>query len=131
MDYDEVVERLFSRHRSVQSSGFSPDAYKPGLEAMREYAELLGNPQERFRCIHVAGTNGKGSVCSMIAAALAAMGFRTGLYTSPHLLDFRERMKILEPCGGGPPTEELRYAHPSHYVGPSRSQGHGRPWFFG
>ena len=101
MDYDEVVERLFSRHRSVQSSGFSSDAYKPGLEVMREYAELLGNPHERFRCIHVAGTNGKGSVCSMIAAALAAMGFRTGLYTSPHLIDFRERIKILEPSGAG------------------------------
>lgn len=106
MNYKEVVEKLFSRHRSVQSAGFSPEAYKPGLDAMREYARQLGNPQERFRSIHVAGTNGKGSVCSMLAAALAAKGLRTGLYTSPHLIDFRERIKIVTSDGYSLISEE-------------------------
>lgn len=99
MDYRSVVERLFERHRSVQTAGFSSEAYKPGLEQMFDYAAALGNPQRNFRSIHVAGTNGKGSVCSMLAAALAASGFRTGLYTSPHILDFRERIKIILPPG--------------------------------
>ena len=99
MDYKSVVERLFERHRSVQTAGFSADAYKPGLEQMVSYAKSLGNPQDAFRSIHVAGTNGKGTVCSMLAAALASSGLRTGLYTSPHLIDFRERIKIVGPDG--------------------------------
>ncbi len=99
MDYKSVVERLFERHRSVQSAGFSADAYKPGLGQMLSYASALGNPHEAFRSIHVAGTNGKGTVCSMLAAALASEGLRVGLYTSPHLLDFRERIKIISSGG--------------------------------
>ena len=113
MDYRSVVERLFERHRSVQTAGFSSEAYKPGLEQMFDYAAALGNPQRNIRSIHVAGTNGKGSVCSMLAAALAASGFRTGLYTSPHILDFRERIKIILPVGPGLRSGELRSAHPS------------------
>jgi dihydrofolate synthase/folylpolyglutamate synthase len=95
MDYSVVVEALYERHRSVRDAGFSGDAYKPGLDAMLSYAEFLGHPERQFRTVHVAGTNGKGSVCSMLAAALAARGLRVGLYTSPHLVDFRERMKII------------------------------------
>ena len=95
MTYEERIAQLFARHRSVQSSGFSADAYKPGLEAMQRFSAALGDPHLKFRSVHVAGTNGKGTVCSMIAAALAAQGLRVGLYTSPHLLDFRERMKIV------------------------------------
>ncbi|MBO4566014.1 MAG: bifunctional folylpolyglutamate synthase/dihydrofolate synthase [Bacteroidales bacterium] len=95
MTYEDRIALLFARHRSVQSAGFSAEAYKPGLDAMLRFCAALGNPQLGFRSIHVAGTNGKGSVCSMIAAALAAQGLRVGLYTSPHLLDFRERMKII------------------------------------
>ena len=95
MDYGQVIASLFERHRSVQTAGFSPDAYKPGIGQMLDYAGFLGNPQRRFRSIHVAGTNGKGSVCTMLAAALAASGSRTGLYTSPHLIDFRERIKLI------------------------------------
>ena len=95
--YSQTVERLFERHRSVQTAGFSSDAYKPGLGQMFDYAAFLGDPQLRWRGVHVAGTNGKGSVCSMLAAALAACGLRTGLYTSPHLVDFRERIKVLQP----------------------------------
>ena len=96
MDYEKTVAALFERHQSVQSVGFSPQAYKPGLGGMEALAAAAGNPQRGLRCIHVAGTNGKGSVCSMLAAALSAAGLRTGLYTSPHLLDFRERMKTVE-----------------------------------
>ncbi|MCQ2181590.1 MAG: bifunctional folylpolyglutamate synthase/dihydrofolate synthase [Bacteroidales bacterium] len=89
------IEELFLRHQSVATSGFSKDAYKPGLDAMKRLDEVLGKPSEKLRCIHVAGTNGKGSVSSMLAAALAAKGLRVALYTSPHLVDFRERMKIV------------------------------------
>lgn len=95
--YAQTVERLFERHRSVQTAGFSSDAYKPGLGQMFDYAAFLGDPELRWRGVHVAGTNGKGSVCSMLAAALAACGLKTGLYTSPHLVDFRERIKVLQP----------------------------------
>ena len=120
MDYSAVVEALYERHRSVRDAGFSGSAYKPGLEAMQSYAGFLGHPERQFRSIHVAGTNGKGSVCSMLAAALAASGLRVGLYTSPHLVDFRERIKIIEAQPGGPLLpEELRSAHPSVPLGPT------------
>ena len=97
MDYKELLDWLFVQFPSYQKIG--DRAYKPGLEAMRDFAGALGNPQRQLRMIHVAGTNGKGSVSSMIAAALAASGLRVGLYTSPHLIDFRERMKIVSADG--------------------------------
>ena len=97
MDYQLLLDWLFVQFPSYQKVG--DRAYKPGLEAMRAFAAELGDPQRRLRMIHVAGTNGKGSVSSMIAAALAASGLRVGLYTSPHLIDFRERMKIVT-CEG-------------------------------
>lgn len=93
--YHARLEALFARFPSVQDKGFSPDAYKPGLEGMSRFDTLLGRPWKEYRSVHVAGTNGKGSVCSMIAASAAASGLRTGLFTSPHLLDFRERIKIV------------------------------------
>lgn len=93
--YADVIREVFSRHRSVQTAGFTADAYKPGLERMKEFDRLLGNPSSRLRCIHVAGTNGKGSVCHMLASVLAGEGLEVGLYTSPHLLDFRERVRIV------------------------------------
>ena len=96
-EYDRRMAEIFERHQSVQSKGFTGSAYKPGLEAIENFCAFLGNPQYRFRSVHVAGTNGKGSVSSMLASALAATGRRVGLYTSPHLLDFRERMKLI--CG--------------------------------
>lgn len=72
------------------------DAYKPGLERIAEFCAHLGNPQLSYPTIHIAGTNGKGSTSNMLAAALSAAGYRVGLFTSPHLRDFRERMRV---CG--------------------------------
>ena len=99
MEYDKLIEDIFSRHPSVQVSGFGPKSYKAGLEAMRGFDNSLGSPWRKYRIIHVAGTNGKGSVSSMLASCLAASGMSVGLYTSPHLLDFRERIKTVGPKG--------------------------------
>lgn len=95
MQYEKKIEEIFERHPSVQVSGFSGRAYKSGIEGMIAFDNVLGQPWKAFRCIHIAGTNGKGSVSSMIAASLASSGLRVGLYTSPHLLDFRERIKLI------------------------------------
>lgn len=95
--YESVIQALFTRHPSFQSHG--KEAYHPGLEGMQVMDGLMGHPHRRYKCIHVAGTNGKGSVCNMLAAALTALGYKVGLYTSPHLLDFRERIRILSPTG--------------------------------
>ena len=69
-------------------------AYKPNLDNTLALANALGNPQQHLKCIHVAGTNGKGSTSHMLASILQAAGYNVGLYTSPHLKDFRERIKI-------------------------------------
>ena len=71
-----------------------PAAYKPGLDNTWALLELVGNPQIGLKTVHIAGTNGKGSTSHMIAAALQLVGYKTGLYTSPHLKDFRERIRI-------------------------------------
>src|SRR5678815_4824111 len=65
-----------------------------GLENTLRLAELLGNPQDRLRFIHVAGTNGKGSTCAMLESIYRAAGLRVGLFTSPHLISFRERIQV-------------------------------------
>ena len=70
--YNQLLDSIFSRHRSVQDAGFAGDAYKPGLARMRAFDALLGSPSAAFRSILVAGTNGKGSVSSLLAASLAA-----------------------------------------------------------
>ena len=93
-DYDQKIERIFNRFPSVQKTSFA-QAYKPGLGHMLEFDSALGFPSRSFRSIHVAGTNGKGSVASMMSAALAGCGKKTGLYTSPHIIDFRERARIV------------------------------------
>ena len=67
---------------------------KPGLERMQHLLARLGNPQKELKCVHVAGTNGKGSTCALLASILQRAGYRTGLYTSPHLTDFSERIRI-------------------------------------
>ncbi len=98
-NYRDKVEAIFTRFPSVQKVPFK-DAYKPGLENMFRFEEVLGNPHESLRTIHVAGTNGKGSVANMLASALSACGLKVGLYTSPHIVDFRERMRIVCRHGG-------------------------------
>jgi len=92
MTYSETLDWLFSQTAVFQRDGAA--AYKPGLDTIRSLCAMLGNPQERLRCVHVAGTNGKGSTASTLAAIMQSAGYRTALYTSPHLVDFRERMRV-------------------------------------
>ena len=94
--YNRKIEAIFVRFPSVQKVPFG-DAYKPGLEHMVRFSALLGDPHKEYRTVHIAGTNGKGSVANMMASALAAAGLKVGLYTSPHIEDFRERARILGP----------------------------------
>ena len=97
MTYEDKIAWLFGQFPSYQKVG--KVAYKPGIGTMEAFDAVLGHPHRRFRSIHVAGTNGKGSTSHMLAAGLAACGLKVGLYTSPHLVDFRERMKIVEGDG--------------------------------
>jgi dihydrofolate synthase/folylpolyglutamate synthase len=90
--YSECTEWLFSQFPSYQHQGAS--AYKPGLENTKALLKHVGNPEKDLRFIHVAGTNGKGSTCAFIASFLQQMGYRVGSFTSPHLVDFRERIRI-------------------------------------
>ena len=107
--YEALLQDIFRRFPSVQQAGFTAGAYKPGLEAMQAFDEVLGQPSRAFRSIHIAGTNGKGSVANMLASALHSCGLRVALYTSPHLTDFRERARIATP---GAPLELI----PKEYV---------------
>src|ERR1044071_4314424 len=90
--YRETLEYLFSRLPMFSRIGVA--AYKKDLVNIRKLCEALGYPQNNFRSIHIAGTNGKGSVSHMLAAILQTAGYKTGLYTSPHLKDFKERIKV-------------------------------------
>ena len=92
MDYGETLEYLFSQLPMYQRIGKA--AYKADLDTTLALDEYFGNPHRKFKTIHVAGTNGKGSVSHMLAAVLQKSGYKTGLYTSPHLVDFRERIRI-------------------------------------
>lgn len=90
--YKDTLDWLFTQVPMFQQVGAS--AYKPGLERVTALSDAFGSPHEGLRCIHVAGTNGKGSTASTIAAVLQSAGLRTGLFTSPHLVDFRERIRV-------------------------------------
>lgn len=92
MDYAQTLEYLYTSTPSFQQVG--ADAYKPGLERIEEFCRSLGSPEKHYPTIHIAGTNGKGSTSHMIASVLMHSGYRVGLFTSPHLKDFRERMRI-------------------------------------
>jgi dihydrofolate synthase/folylpolyglutamate synthase len=92
MNYPETVEYLFDKLPMFSRIGAA--AYKNDLTNTILLCEALGNPQNKFKTIHIAGTNGKGSTSHMLAAILQTAGYKTGLYTSPHLHDFRERIKI-------------------------------------
>ena len=92
MNYVQTLEYLFTQLPMFSRVGAA--AYKPDLTNTIKLCEALGNPQQQFKSIHVAGTNGKGSTSHMLASILQTAGYKTGLYTSPHLVDFRERIKI-------------------------------------
>jgi dihydrofolate synthase/folylpolyglutamate synthase len=92
MTYSAVIDYLFQQYPQYQKIGAS--AYKPGLQQITRLCEIMGNPQDELRYIHVAGTNGKGSTCNMLSSVLTEAGFQVGLFTSPHLIDFRERIRI-------------------------------------
>lgn len=95
MTYREAVARLYSLERW---------GIKLGLDNIREFCEYLGNPQDKFRSVHIAGTNGKGSVTAIVDTVLRQAGYQVGRYTSPHLRDFRERVHI-----GGQPISRARF----------------------
>ena len=92
MTYTETLEYLYSRLPMFSRTGAS--AFKADLSNTIKICKSFGNPQNNFRSIHIAGTNGKGSCSHMLAAILQSCGYKTGLYTSPHLKDFRERVRI-------------------------------------
>ena len=85
MTYDEVVKKIKNRQKF---------GIKPGLERINKFLSLISNPQENLKFVHVAGTNGKGSVCSMISKILASSGYKTGLFISPEVVNFRERIQL-------------------------------------
>ena len=92
MNYQQTVDYLFKKLPMFSRIGAM--AFKKDLTNTIRLCEALGNPQNQFKAIHIAGTNGKGSTSHMLAAILQTAGYKTGLYTSPHLKDFRERIKI-------------------------------------
>ncbi len=91
-NYKEATQWLFAQLPMFQRDGAA--AYKDNLDNTLALSHALGQPEKRFPCIHVAGTNGKGSTSHMLAAVFQAAGYKTGLYTSPHLVDFSERIRI-------------------------------------
>jgi dihydrofolate synthase/folylpolyglutamate synthase len=102
LDLQSAIERLYGLERRKD---------KLGLDGERALMRALGNPERRFRSVHVAGTNGKGSVCARIERVLREAGLRTGLFTSPHLVDFRERIRV-----GGRWADEERLAQRLEHI---------------
>lgn len=92
MNYEETLHYLYTSIPVFQHVGAS--AYKPGLETSRALDDYLGNPHRAYQTLHVGGTNGKGSTSHLLAAILQLSGYKIGLYTSPHLVDFRERIRV-------------------------------------
>ena len=92
MTYQETIGYLYDRLPVFQNIGAR--AFKPGLHTTRELCKALGDPQDKYPTIHIAGTNGKGSTSHMLAAILQESGYRVGLYTSPHLKDFRDAFSL-------------------------------------
>jgi dihydrofolate synthase/folylpolyglutamate synthase len=119
MTYLEAVDVLFTKLPMFQRSG--PAAYKANLDGTRAVCKLLDHPEKDLKFIHVAGTNGKGSVSHMVAAVLQKAGYKTGLFTSPHLVDFRERIRL-----NGEKIPEFKVVH---FV-ENYSDSWGEPSFF-
>lgn len=101
MNYTQTIDYLFSKLPMYHRIGAA--AYKDNLDNTLNLCKLLGNPEKKFPSIHIAGTNGKGSVSNITASILQESGFKTGLFTSPHLIDFRERIRI----NGEPISEQF------------------------
>ncbi len=91
-EYQQAVEWLFVQAPNYQIEG--KKAYKPGLQNIMKLCEYFGNPQEKIKTVHIGGTNGKGSTSNLLASVLQEAGYKTGIYNSPHLIDFTERIKI-------------------------------------
>ena len=100
MDYQATLDFLYSQLPQYQNVGGK--AYKASLDNIINLCDVLNNPQNEFKSIHLAGTNGKGSTSSLLASVLTEAGYKVGLFTSPHLIDFRERVAI----NGKPITKE-------------------------
>ena len=96
MSYQETIEYLFTSTPVFEHVGAS--AYKEGLDNSLTMDSFFGHPHQKYKTIHVAGTNGKGSCSHTLAAILQTDGYKVGLYTSPHLIDFRERIKVNGVC---------------------------------
>ncbi len=92
MNYKEAEKFLFEQLPVFQQVG--GDAYKPGLGTANALDDYFGHPHKAFKTVHIAGTNGKGSVSNFVASALQEAGYKTGLFTSPHILDFKERIRV-------------------------------------
>ncbi|WP_419489284.1 bifunctional folylpolyglutamate synthase/dihydrofolate synthase [Chryseobacterium bernardetii] len=90
--YQEAIDWLFVQMPNYQIDG--QKAYKPGLDNITKLCAYFGNPQDKIKCIHIGGTNGKGSSSNMLASVLQEAGYKVGLYNSPHLIDFTERIKV-------------------------------------
>ena len=91
-EYQEAVEWLFVQAPNYQIDG--KKAYKPGLDNITKLCAFFGNPQDKIKTIHIGGTNGKGSTSNMLASVLQESGYKVGIYNSPHLIDFTERIKV-------------------------------------
>lgn len=121
MKYENTLEWLF--HQLPMFSRTGGAAYKPGLQTSLAIDAHFGHPHKKFKSIHIGGTNGKGSTSHMIAAILQSQGYKTGLYTSPHLVDFRERIRI--------DGEMIRKEDVVDFVERYRKSGYkGHPSFF-
>ena len=96
MDYKDTIEYLFNQLPMFERQGAA--GYKSGLDNTIALDDHYGHPHKSFKTIHVAGTNGKGSSSHTLAALLQANGYKVGLYTSPHLVDFRERIRVNGLC---------------------------------
>lgn len=92
VQYQQEIDWLFRQIPNYQNVGKA--AYKPGLDNIMKLCDFFGNPQDQLKSIHIGGTNGKGSTSNMVASVLQEAGYRVGLYTSPHLIEFTERIKI-------------------------------------
>ena len=125
MNYKEAVEFLYNQTPQFQRIGAA--AYKPGLGTVRNLSAIFGNRHTEYQIIHVAGTNGKGSTSHTLAAVLQSAGYKVGLYTSPHLVDFRERMRV----NGGKIPQEAVVDFLERYKAVAASvQGDAEPSFF-